>query len=137
MVPISQKKVIVIPCSGIGKAFGSVSREATYELIENLRKGVTDTVCLALLVSGDEESLRLVRKNKCITVDGCPLQCAEKNVRLAGGNLAGSFRVVDTFKENRKLKPRTVTFLDDDGLKLASVLAEKIAIKVDDLLREP
>jgi len=131
-----QKKVIVIPCSGIGKALGSVSREATYEVVESLRKGVTETTCLALITSGDEETLQLVKTNKCITVDGCPLQCAEKNVKLAGGELAASFRVVDTLKENRKLKPKRVTFLDRDGQELASLLAKQVAEKVDELLKE-
>jgi uncharacterized metal-binding protein len=129
----NRKKVIIIPCSGIGKAFGSISRDATYEVTENLRKNNTQTLCLALLVSGDENSMRLVRDNKCITVDGCPLQCAEKNVKLAGGNLAGSLRVVDSYKENRQLKPRSVTFLDPDGQQMALKLAERIAEKVDDL----
>ena len=119
-----QKKVIVIPCSGIGKALGSISREATYEVVENLRKGVTETTCLALITSGDEETLQLVKSNKCITVDGCPLQCAQKNVRLAGGDLAASFRVVDALRENRKLKPKTVTFLDHDGQAALSNLAK-------------
>ena len=131
-----QKKVIVIPCSGIGKALGSVSREATYEVVESLRKGVTETTCLALITSGDTETLQLVKTNKCITVDGCPLQCAEKNVKLAGGELAASFRVVDTLKENRKLKPKSVTFLDRDGQELASLLARQVAEKVDELLKE-
>jgi len=131
-----QKKVIVIPCSGIGKALGSVSREATYEVVESLRKGVTETTCLALITSGDEETLQLVKANKCITVDGCPLQCAEKNVKLAGGELAASFRVVDSLKENRKLKPKSVTFLDRDGQELASLLAKQVAEKVDELLKE-
>jgi uncharacterized metal-binding protein len=130
----NQKKVIIIPCSGIGKAFGSISRDATYEVTENLRKESTQTLCLALLVSGDEDSMRLVHENRCITVDGCPLQCAEKNVKLAGGNLAGSLRVVDAYKENRHLKPRSVTFLDRDGQQMALKLAERIAEKVDDLL---
>jgi uncharacterized metal-binding protein len=128
------KKVIIIPCSGIGKAFGSISRDATYEVTENLRIDSTQTLCLALLVSGDEESMRLVRDNKCITVDGCPLQCAEKNVKLAGGNLAGSLRVVDAYKENKHLKPRSVTVLDPDGQQMALKLAERIAEKVDHLL---
>ena len=130
----TQKKVIVIPCSGIGKAFGSISRDATYEVTEKLRIDTTQTICLALLVSGDEESLQLVRNNKCVTVDGCPLQCAEKNVKLAGGNLVKSFRVVDAYKENRHLKPRSVTFLDPDGQQMALKLAERIVEKVDDLL---
>ena len=29
--------VVVVPCSGIGKTFGSVSREAAYDLCEDLR----------------------------------------------------------------------------------------------------
>lgn len=130
-----RKKVVVVPCSGIGKALGSVGREATYEVVENLRKGVTDTTCLALIVRGDEETLQLVKNNRCIAVDGCPLQCAAKNVELAGGDLAASFRVVDTLKENRKLKPKSVTFLDHDGQELANLLAEQVAQKVDELLK--
>jgi uncharacterized metal-binding protein len=132
----TEKKVVVIPCSGIGKALGSVSRDATYEVVDNLRKGVTETTCLALIVSGDEEALRLVRDNRCITVDGCPLQCAEKNVRFAGGDVAASFRVVDALRENRKLKPKTVTFLDHDGQQLSAVLARDIAKKVDELVEK-
>jgi uncharacterized metal-binding protein len=131
-----QKKVIVIPCSGIGKALGSISREAAYEVVESLRKGVTETTCLALITSGDTETLQLVKSNKCITVDGCPLQCAEKNVRLAGGDVAASFRVVDALKENRKLKPKTVTFLDHDGQQLSVILARDIAKKVDELVEK-
>jgi len=131
-----QRKVIVIPCSGIGKALGSISREATYEVVESLRKGVTETTCLALITSGDEETLQLVKTNKCITVDGCPLQCAQKNVKLVDGELAASFRVVDTLKENRRLKPKSVTFLDRDGQELASLLAKQVAEKVDELLKE-
>lgn len=130
----TQKKVIVIPCSGIGKALGTVGREATYEVVENMRKDVTQTICLALLVSGDEESVQLVQRNKCITVDGCPLQCAEKNVRIAGGDLAASLRVVDALRENRGLKPKSVTFLDRDGQQLTRAVAEQIASKVDAIL---
>ena len=131
-----QNKVIVIPCSGIGKALGSISREAAYEVVESLRKGVTETTCLALITSGDTETLQLVKSNKCITVDGCPLQCAEKNVRLAGGDVAATFRVVDALRENRKLKPKTVTFLDHDGQQLSVILARIIAKKVDELVEK-
>ena len=132
----SQKKIIVIPCSGIGKALGSISREATYELVENLRRGVTETTCLALLIRGDKDALELVRNNKCITIDGCPLQCAEKNVKLTGGNLAASIKVIDALKENKKLKPKKVTFLDSDGLQLAKAVAKQAADKVDVLLKK-
>lgn len=135
MKPAKQEKVMVISCSGIGKALGSVSREATYEVVEDLRKEVTDTMCLALIVSGDEQTIEHVKNNRCITIDGCPLECAAKNVKLAGGDLAATFRVVDVLKENRGLKPKSVTFLDHDGQQLATVLAKQVAKKVDQLLR--
>ncbi|MCL4377907.1 MAG: hypothetical protein M1409_05915 [Actinobacteria bacterium] len=60
------KKVIVIPCSGIGKPIGTVSRETTYETIENLAKGKTKTVCLALLTSQDKETMDKVKNNYVI-----------------------------------------------------------------------
>jgi len=46
----------IIPCSGIGKSFGTISREATYCVVEDLKKGETDTLCLSLLVKGDEDA---------------------------------------------------------------------------------
>ena len=127
-------KVIVIPCSGIGKPLGSVSREAVYELIENARRQVTDTICLALLIRGDKEALQVVQNNKCITIDGCPMQCAKKNLEHASGNLVASYRAVDVLKKHRNLKPKSVTFLDQDGKKLAVALAAEVATKVDEIL---
>ena len=42
---------------------------------------------------------------------------------------------MDALKDNRKLKPKTVTFLDSDGQQLSVIVAEQIADKVDELLR--
>ena len=70
-------QVLVIPCSGIGKVHGLMSREATYSAMEAL-PGQSDTVCLALLVKGDPETRERVRKLPSITVDGCPKLCARK-----------------------------------------------------------
>jgi uncharacterized metal-binding protein len=128
--------VLIIPCSGIGKAFGTISRDATFRVVEDLRKGESDTICLSLLVMGDEEAKGKIRTCKCIAVDGCPLECARKNIELSGGAPAASFRVVDLLREHRDLRPQRVTFLDEDGRKLSAILAEKIASKVDELTKE-
>ena len=125
--------IFIIPCSGIGKAFGTISREATYHVIEDLRRGETDTLCLSLLVIGDKDSSHLVQSHRCIAIDGCPLECAKKNLLLAGANLTTNFRVVDLLKEHRNLKPKSVTFLDQEGRELAKLLADQISAKVDKL----
>ena len=130
------KPVLVIPCSGIGKSFGSISRDATFRVCDELRPGKADTLCLSLLVMGDEEARKRIAYSQCIVVDGCPMACARNNVEHSGGNVAAEFRVMDLLRVNRGLKPRTVTFLDEEGEKLSRMLAEKIATKVDELLEE-
>jgi len=126
--------ILIIPCSGIGKPFGTISRDATFRVVDELRKGKADTNCLSLVVMGDEEATRQIRESRCIAVDGCPLACARKNIEIAGGTITAYFRVVDLLRENRGLKPRQVTYLDEDGERLSEILAEKIASKVDELI---
>ena len=126
---------MIIPCSGIGKPFGTISREATYRVVEDLKKGKTDTICLSLLVMGDEDAKRLVKSHGCIAIDGCPNECAKKNLELSEAKLVANFRVVDILRQNRNLKPKEVTFLDRDGRELAQIVAEKVAEKVNELSR--
>ncbi|MBE0511973.1 hypothetical protein IBX38_02870 [Candidatus Bathyarchaeota archaeon] len=126
-------KLFVIPCSGIGKALGTVGRTAMYEVVEKLRPNETTTVCLPLLTIGDETVLKLVRNNPCISIDGCPFQCANKNIEASKGRLAASFMVTDVLRENRDLKPEGVAELGPKGLKLSSILAQKITEKVDEI----
>ena len=130
-----KKKVIIIPCSGIGKAIASVGREATYEVIENLRPGVSDTVCLSLLVMGDERAQNEVRENPVITIDGCPKDCARKNVELSRGKGTVHLRAIDALKDHKDLKPKSVIDIGEEGKKLARILGEQVAQKVDELLK--
>ena len=131
-----KKPILVLPCSGIGKPFGSIARDATFRVCDDLRPSKADTLCLSLLVMGDEEARSKVVSSRCITVDGCPLACSHNNVERSGGNVVAEFKVMDLLRENRGLKPRTVTFLDADGEKLSKLLADKIAAKVDELTEE-
>jgi uncharacterized metal-binding protein len=135
-VTILTDTIFVIPCSGIGKAFGTISRDTTYRVVEDLRKGETDTLCLSLLVMGDDEARRLVKLHRCISVDGCPSECSKKNLSLSGASLAASFRVLDLLRENKALMTQSVTFLDENGRKLSELLAGQIALKVDELKKE-
>jgi len=126
-------KIFVIPCSGIGKALGTVGRTAMYEVVEKLRPNEATTVCLPLLTIGDEAVLELVRNNHCISIDGCPVQCARKNIETSKGKLVASFIVTDVLRENKNLKPEAVTELGSKGLKLSGILARKIARKIDEI----
>lgn len=132
-----KKPILILPCSGIGKPFGSIARDATFRVCDELRPGKADTLCLSLLVMGDEEARSRVSSSRCIVVDGCPLACSRNNVERSGGNVVAEFKVMDLLRENRGLKPREVTFLDEDGEKLSKLLADRITAKVGELMEEP
>jgi uncharacterized metal-binding protein len=118
--------VLVIPCSGIGKVHGLISREAVYRATD-AAPGTADTVCLALLVTGDAETKQKVQHTPCITVDGCPKLCAWKNVELAGGNIAKGIRVYDTMKRHRGADFGSATALSAEGWTVVEELAAEIA----------
>jgi len=126
-------EVIILPCSGIGKAFGSVGREAAYVVTEELRAGCASTLCLSLLTLGDEEAKRRVRERPTITIDGCPKACARINVEQAGAEPAATFRVFDVFRQHKELRVRQVSDIGDAGEAMARILADEIAQKVDEL----
>ncbi len=127
------QRVVILPCSGIGKAYGSVGREAMYQVVEEMRPNTTDTVCLSLLTLGDAEAQAQVRDQPTITIDGCPSACAKVSVEAAGGKPAAEFRVFDVYRAHRELKVRSVSELGDAGREMARILAEEIAAKVDEL----
>jgi uncharacterized metal-binding protein len=129
----TQRKVIIVPCSGIGKTYGTVSREAAYELTGEMRPANSQLVALSLLVLGDEETRAAVVGNPAITIDGCKLACATKMVRESGGDVAQDFAVLDVYRRHRELKPQGIAELNEGGQKLAHALAEEVAAVVDTL----
>jgi uncharacterized metal-binding protein len=133
---IPQHKVVIIPCSGIGKTYGTVSREAAYEVIDDVCPDQTQLVALSLLVLGDGDARTAVAENPVITIDGCKLACATKMARESGGTIAKDFAVLDVYRRYRQLKPQGIAELNEGGRQLASALAGEIAAVVDTLTSE-
>jgi uncharacterized metal-binding protein len=124
---------MLVPCSGLGKSLGTVSREAAYEVLEDLRPDVTGLTPLSLLVLGDEEARQALTDNVALTIDGCKLACATKMVEQCGGTIADEFAVLDAYRRHRALKPHGIAELNEGGRKLAHALAKEIAEAVDRL----
>jgi uncharacterized metal-binding protein len=128
-------RVLIVPCSGIGKTYGTVGREAAYNLAEDLRPGSAEVVALSLLVMGDEELQDRIRASPVIAVDGCKLACASKMVAECGGRVTYEANVLDTFRRHRTLRPKGVSRLNPDGQELAHKLAEELADATDKIVR--
>lgn len=124
------KKVKVIPCSGIGKVFGLMAREAALKTVHELCPEKAETVCLARIVTGDQEVKEKIEGSDCITVDGCPKMCASKNVTAAGGIVIEEIKVLDTVKEHKGEKFGSPSQLDADGEVVTGEIASKIAQRI-------
>ena len=134
MTDVDQKrKVVIVPCSGIGKTYGSVSREAAYNVTEDLRPEDTRLVALSKLVLGDEEARSVVAGNPAITIDGCKLACATKMVRESGGMIAQDYAVLEVYRQYKQFKPQGIAELNEGGELLAQALANEIVQVVDEL----
>jgi uncharacterized metal-binding protein len=126
-----KSKIIIVPCSGIGKSYGTVSREAAYDVTEDLRPNSTQLVALSKLVLGDEESRITVATNPAITIDGCKLACATKMVKESGGTVFQDIAVLDVYRRYKQFKPQGIAELNLGGQRLARALAEEIVENVD------
>lgn len=132
---MANKKVYIIPCSGIGKVFGSIGREAAYITVNELAKNKSELECLPLVVKGKPEVIDKLKSNKVIVIDGCPLKCSYNDVLEAVGKVDAQFMSTDIVKENRDIKPeQEIIPMGKNAKKLSHKLAEKIAQKIDELL---
>ncbi len=121
------RAAMLVPCSGIGKVQGLISREAVYQAIDDFAPGEAETVCLALLVTGDAETMEKVRNSPCITIDGCPKLCAQKNVEASGGKVFQAVRVFDALKNHRGKQFGSPTALSEDGWAAVDEIAAEVA----------
>jgi uncharacterized metal-binding protein len=129
-------RVVIVPCSGIGKTYGTVAREAAYEVVEETAPKSTKLVALSMLVLGDENARQTIAESPAITIDGCKLNCAKKMVVESGGRVAQDFAVLDVYRRYKQFKPLGIAELNEGGLKLASALAKEVAEMVERILVE-
>ncbi len=129
-------KTLIVPCSGIGKTYGSVAREGAYIVTEDLRPQSTRLVPLALAVLGDEGTQQTLASCPAIAIDGCKLSCAAKVVAESGGTVVHALQVLDIYRSHRGLKPAGIAELNEAGKKLAKVLADEVSKLVDGIEAE-
>jgi uncharacterized metal-binding protein len=133
----NRNHVVIIPCSGIGKTYGTVSREAAYVITEDLRPEHTRLVALSMLVMGDASAEQAVKDYPSVTIDGCKLACASKMVAELGGELLQELTVLDVYRRHKQFKPQGIAELNEGGLNLARALAEEVAELVDQTGNHP
>ena len=125
-------KVAVVACAGMDKALGSVARDSVFKVVEVLRPGKAELICLPPLLAGVSSYSELVKNLPIVAVDGCAERCATKLIVKSGGKIRGRVLVPDSAKKHG-LVPKSASDIGPDGEKLAGIIAEEVASIVDRL----
>ena len=132
----TEKKVAVAVCTGMDRPLATVSRYAGYHVLEKLRPDKTVLLCTPALIGGVQEDVTFAKENPVLVIDGCGKKCCEKIVNEAKGEIKAVINVEDVLKEHKDLQPESRAKLGPKGMKLAEIVGEMAAKKVDEILAE-
>lgn len=133
-----RKKVGIIACSGEKLIGGTLSRAAARIVIEKLRPDNTIILCQPLFATGGlerhggQEERNFAKEHPTITIEGCEEECSKIAVERYSGPVSATIKVDEIFKAHPDLIPKSKEDLGESGLKLAEIIAEEIAKKVDE-----
>ena len=131
-----EKKVAIAVCTGMDQPMATVSRYAGYHVLEKLRPDKTVLLCTPALIGGVQEDVTFAKENPVLVIDGCGEKCCEKIVNEAKGQVKAIINVENVLKEHRDLQPESRAKLGPKGMKLAEIVGELAARKVDEILAE-
>jgi glycine cleavage system H protein len=117
----------ILPCNGLDKSAGPVSREVALRLIE---RGGGELVCPVLLNNSPDRYARVLGELPLLVIDGCATQCATKLANRLGQKIARRLQVVEEAKRKGATLGKLLT-LGQDELNLANVVAASVIEKVE------
>ncbi len=136
-----KKKVGIIACSGEKLVGGTLSRAAARIVVEKLRPNNTIILCQPLFMAGGlerhggQQERDFAKNHPTITIEGCEEECAKIAVDKYSGKPAATIYIQEIAETYPELKPKSREDLGEDGMKLAEIIAEEIAKKVDELFQ--
>ena len=132
----AKSKVKIMACSGVGKVYGLMAREAALQAVTHLCPEQAETTCLAYIVTGDEAAAAKIANQPCITIDGCPAMCSAKSVTAMGGDIKAEFKVLDIMRLHKGAKAGTATELTPEGWAIVDEIAAKLSANVAQIQSE-
>jgi glycine cleavage system H protein len=120
----------ILPCNGLDKSAGPVSREAAFQLVEH---GDGELVCPVLLNNSPDRYARVLGELPLLVIDGCATQCATKLANRLGIKIARKIQVAEEAKRMHATLGKSLA-LGQNELSLAGTIAASI---VEESLEKP
>ncbi len=134
MPSLPKRKVGIVACSCEELAEGTVTRLAALEVLHELRRGKTVTICLPLFLAGGEGDRAFARFHPTITVDGCDLKCAARGTETYSGRPAASIVVSELAAEHGIVGIEGRRCLNRAGQRAVELTTDRLCELVDRLL---
>ncbi len=132
---IQTTKVGIIPCNGEEISEGTLTRFACRKVLDALRPGSTVTICLPLFIAGDKGERNFAKAFPTITVDGCEKRCSQISTERLSARPRHAIVVSDLLKERGIERPQSRRSLTTKDQAAIDLVAEEIAKKVDEILK--
>jgi uncharacterized metal-binding protein len=127
-------KVGIVSCSGEDLPEGTVSRVACRKVLDELRPGLTVTICLPLFIAGGKGEREFASKFPTITVDGCEKMCAAKSTEKLSAKPAKSLLIPEILERRGIGAPANRRHLGAQEKAAVEAVAQEIAEAVDEVL---
>jgi len=132
---IKATKVGIIPCNGEEICEGTLTRFASRKVLDQLRPGSTVTICLPLFIAGEKGERNFAKTFPTITVDGCNKRCSQISTEKLSGRPRYSIVISDVLKEHGIAPPESRRTLASKDQAAVDCVANEIARRVDDILK--
>ena len=129
---MSDKKVAIVACTGMGKALGTVARQVAFKVVDELRPTTSVLICIPSAAAGVEGTKNLYKDYPIIALDGCAEMCASKITGKIGGQITTKMFLPQLIAKY-KLKPKSRTDIGEEGEQLVAKIADEVAVLVDQL----
>ncbi|MCK4279160.1 MAG: hypothetical protein KAW94_01150 [Candidatus Thorarchaeota archaeon] len=121
-----KQRICVLPCSGMGKALGSVTREIGLVIAEEMHELDVHLVCPSSLTADVGDYGHAIKRTPTIVIDGCVEKCATKIAAQNGADVIESIFLPKMVGKYR-LKPKGRYDIGSEGRMLAHRVSEDVA----------
>lgn len=118
------KKYAVLPCNGLDKCAGTVTREVALELA---KKSVSEILCPVFYRVSDNKYNKLAQELPLLVIDGCATRCASKLAGEKGCKIAQKINITDIAKEEGFTLPKSLDAKEETRALVGSIVKKLMA----------
>lgn len=119
------KSYAVLPCNGLDKCAGCITKEVAILLSENTE---SEIICPVLFRVADARYLKIAQEKPLLVIDGCSTRCASKLAAEKNLKIAEKVNVTEDAKANDITLGKSL-HMNENELKLAKIIFDKLTIE--------